>query len=335
MGLKVKQVLDESAKWVGYTEKATNDRLESFTDNAGDGNWNIFAEILAQAGYYQKGSNKNGYWWCDIWVDCMFYLTAGRNKILAEHTQCQEGTEGGAGCTYSRWYYRNHGRLSKVPYVGDQAFFASDDSYKGDEADHTGLVIAVDGNAVRIREGNAGNMVREAVYHIGDGWLRDFGHPRYDDSPFDGQKAVEEPVKPQEQRTEQSTVSTELYTVQEGDTLGEISYRVGVNMDELVRINGLANPDVIYVGQQIRIVPGKATEPTPVTEAGSADLAVGDRVRMENGAPVYGESYGFADFIYRADLYVRQLDDDSALVSTEASAPDYTGWVSRRYLKKL
>lgn len=41
------------------------------------------------------------------------------------------------------------------------------------------------------------------------------------------------------------------YTVQSGDTLQEISGQLGVSMDGLAAANGLANPDILSVGQTL------------------------------------------------------------------------------------
>jgi LysM repeat protein len=48
---------------------------------------------------------------------------------------------------------------------------------------------------------------------------------------------------------------TTSYTVQSGDTLGAIARRFGTTIAELVRINNLANPDALQVGQKLT-VPG-------------------------------------------------------------------------------
>ncbi|MDD3303539.1 MAG: GH25 family lysozyme [Clostridia bacterium] len=44
-----------------------------------------------------------------------------------------------------------------------------------------------------------------------------------------------------------------VYTVRYGDTLSGIAYRYGTTVSELVRINGIKNPNLIYVGQRIII----------------------------------------------------------------------------------
>lgn len=49
---------------------------------------------------------------------------------------------------------------------------------------------------------------------------------------------------------------TEVYTVQSGDSLSSIADRFRISLDTLVRINELANPDVVYVGQRLLIPVG-------------------------------------------------------------------------------
>lgn len=48
-------------------------------------------------------------------------------------------------------------------------------------------------------------------------------------------------------------VSEINYTVVSGDTLSGIASRYGTTYQELARINNISNPDLIYVGQTIRI----------------------------------------------------------------------------------
>ncbi len=56
------------------------------------------------------------------------------------------------------------------------------------------------------------------------------------------------------------------YEVKWGDTLESIAYRFGTTVEELVRINNLANPNLIYIGQILK-VPGtaQAVLPSPTT----------------------------------------------------------------------
>ena len=43
------------------------------------------------------------------------------------------------------------------------------------------------------------------------------------------------------------------YTVRAGDTLGAIASRFGTTVGALASANGISNPNLIYVGQQLRI----------------------------------------------------------------------------------
>ena len=58
----------------------------------------------------------------------------------------------------------------------------------------------------------------------------------------------------------QSSSSGETYTIQLGDTLGQIAARYGVSVDSLAQANGIDNPGFIVEGQTL-VIPG--TQPTP------------------------------------------------------------------------
>lgn len=47
--------------------------------------------------------------------------------------------------------------------------------------------------------------------------------------------------------------SAKYYTVQSGDNLGKIAIQFGTTVDQLVAWNNIANPDLIYAGQTIRV----------------------------------------------------------------------------------
>ncbi len=54
------------------------------------------------------------------------------------------------------------------------------------------------------------------------------------------------------------------YTVVLGDTLGKVANRFGVTVDELVKLNKLSNPNLIYVGEVLKVNAG-ATKTAEVT----------------------------------------------------------------------
>jgi len=60
------------------------------------------------------------------------------------------------------------------------------------------------------------------------------------------------------------TGTTGTYTVQKGDTLGKIALRYGTTVAELLRLNGLSNPDVLAIGQTLKVPGGSGTAPASV-----------------------------------------------------------------------
>ena len=131
---------------VGYLEKASNTNLDSKTANAGKNNYTKYARDLDKISGFYNGK-KNGYSWCDVFVDWCFVQAFGVDK--AKELLCQPSKSLGAGCGYSMNYYKNKGQFYNKPTVGDQIFFKS-----GASITHTGLVYDVDKNYVYTVEGN-------------------------------------------------------------------------------------------------------------------------------------------------------------------------------------
>ncbi len=169
MGYTVKRLLEIAAAEIGYKEKETNAQLDDKTANAGDNNWTKYARDLQKAGYYQAG--KNGYAWCDMFVDWCFLQLCG-NKAKAEDMICQTGLYG-AGCVWSAKYYKRQGRFfTSDPQPGDQIFF--------NDYAHTGIVEKIVGGKVHTIEGNTSNMVARRTYALGSSTIDGYGRPKYD-----------------------------------------------------------------------------------------------------------------------------------------------------------
>ena len=163
-----KQVVNIALAEVGYHEKASNSGLDSKAGNSGSGNWTKYARDLAAAGYYN--GNKNGYAWCDVFVDWCFFKAYG-SKAAAEKAQCQSGPLG-AACPNSADYFKAKGRFDKTPKVGDQVFFG--------DFEHTGLVVGVTSTTITTVEGNSGDAVKQHTYSRSDSYIAGYGHPLYD-----------------------------------------------------------------------------------------------------------------------------------------------------------
>src|SRR5690606_36010449 len=54
-------------------------------------------------------------------------------------------------------------------------------------------------------------------------------------------------------KTTPKTSTTTTYVVKKGDTLSHIAKRFGTTVNELVRLNNIKNPNLIYVGQKLKI----------------------------------------------------------------------------------
>lgn len=60
-------------------------------------------------------------------------------------------------------------------------------------------------------------------------------------------------------------------------------------------------------------------------------VKVGSRVRLKNGAPIYGTDKRFASWVYNSDLYLRELVGSRAVVSTQKTGA-VTGAVDVKYI---
>ncbi|MDD7412271.1 MAG: hypothetical protein SOU13_13050 [Eubacteriales bacterium] len=95
----VNRVLSVAEAEVGYLEKASNKNLDGKTENVGDKNYTKYARDLdAIPGFYN--GHKQGYAWCDVFVDWCFVTAYGRDAALK--LLCQPLKSAGAGCRYSR-----------------------------------------------------------------------------------------------------------------------------------------------------------------------------------------------------------------------------------------
>lgn len=175
--LKVLQVAMEQ---VGYLEKASNKNLDDKTANAGRGDFTKFARDLDAVEAFYNGP-KQGFAWCDVFVDWCFVQAYGME--LAQKMLFQPNKSLGASCTQSSRYFKNAGRFYDSPQPGDQIFFQS----RG-RVVHTGLVYAVDSQRVYTVEGNTsgasgvvanGGGVKRKSYSLSYSGIYGYGRPDY------------------------------------------------------------------------------------------------------------------------------------------------------------
>lgn len=150
----------------------------------------VISLALTQVGYHEQGNNftkyaqeldrisgfyngpKNGYAWCDVFVDWCFVKAYG--VVGAKELLCQPDNSCGAGCLYSANYFKAKGRFFRNnPQPGDQIFF----SYQEGEVSHTGLVVEVSSYGVITVEGNTSDMVAKRSYALSDARIFGYGRP--------------------------------------------------------------------------------------------------------------------------------------------------------------
>ena len=138
----------------------------------GDNITKYAADLDAIKGFYN--GPKQGYAWCDVFVDWLFVKSYG--ILGAKELLCQPDYSAGAGCLYSAQYYQQRGQFHKGrPETGDQIFF----SYRAGEVSHTGLVVEVNGSTVVTVEGNTSDGVYRRSYPLSDGRIYGYGRPNW------------------------------------------------------------------------------------------------------------------------------------------------------------
>jgi len=111
---------------------------------------------------------------------------------------------------------------------------------------------------------------------------------------------------------------TTTYTVQPGQELGLIAKEYGVDIQDIVRLNNLTNPDLLYIGQELIIPsagvyqPTQADAPAPPTTSGKSIVVSTERQRI---------------FAYENGQLVRSHLVSTGLVNTPTVKGDYSVYV--------
>lgn len=85
--------------------------------------------------------------------------------------------------------------------------------------------------------------------------------------------APDEAVAGEEEPSAERDDGMELYVIQAGDTLGRLSTLYGVPLEDILLVNGIDNPNILQVGQEILIPVNGIPTPTPtVTPTAVPDI---------------------------------------------------------------
>lgn len=170
---------------------------------------------------------------------------------------------------------------SYVPNKGDAVVYDWEDTGKGDNTgypDHVGIVESVSGGVISVIEGNRPRgCVRRWKLNVDGRYIRGFITPAFYKiaSPDKTVRQVAIEVingkwsvwpfrksKLEKAGYDYEAVQAEVnrllkngktYTVKKGDTLSGIAKRYNTTVARLAEDNEIANPNIIYVGQKIRI----------------------------------------------------------------------------------
>lgn len=189
--------------------------------------------------------------WCSTFASAVA-VAAGLTDIIP--TEC--------GCEKHIQLFKNIGSWVEndayVPSPGDYIFYDWDDNGVGDctgNADHIGIVEKVSGNTITVIEGNMSDAVGRRNLTVNGRYIRGYGVPKYSSKATAGGTTTT--TTPAQNTTSGDTV----YTVKAGDTLSAIAAKYGTTYQKLASYNGIANPNIIRVGQKIKI-PSSGTSST-------------------------------------------------------------------------
>lgn len=212
----IDKLISTLEKEEGYLEKASNAFLDDKTSNVGSNNWTKYARDMDLFDAYN--SPKNGYSWCDMFVDWGFVQSFGFDTAMEMTYQPVGGN--GAGCTGSANYYKANKQFFSTPKVGDQIFFKGN----GNTFTHTGIVIKIEGGRVYTIEGNTsskegvianGGGVFKKSYPLNYAKIGGYGRPNYalvaeeEEMTLEQFKAMLAEVRKESQDNDSSTYSKE------------------------------------------------------------------------------------------------------------------------------
>lgn len=236
-------VKDIAASWLGRKEA--------------DGSHREIIDIYNKQNPLPRGySVKYDDPWCATFVSAVF-LMAGMKDFPFE-----------CGCPSMIRGFQSRGQWveddSYHPKIGDIIFYDWQDSGAGDntgQADHVGIVTAVNEDSMLITEGNISNMVGTRNIKFNARYIRGFGLPDFGDGTTTETKPAE---------TE--TGSAKTYTVKSGDSLWSIAANQlgdGTRWKEIMTLNGLTS-ELIHKGQVLKL-PGAVGETTEAPTSGAAE----------------------------------------------------------------
>lgn len=123
----------------------------------------------------------------------------------------------------------------------------------------------------------------------------------------------------------QPPVSGKTYTVVKGDTLSEIAQKYGTTVDILAQLNGIKDPNLIVVGQVLKL-PGSTAGFTPYT----VKVTVTE-LRIRSGPGTDTQAQGFIE----PGVYTIVEEADGPGAKRWGKLKSGAGWISLDYAEKV
>ena len=122
--------------------------------------------------------------------------------------------------------------------------------------------------------------------------------------------------------------AAQTYTVRRGDTLSEIAARFGTTVNELVRLNNIADPDRIYEGDRLIIRAGTGDGNTYTVQRGDtlSELSLIHILQTEHERYLTEKHFGRPVFVtdYPKEIkafYMRMNDDGKTVAAADLLVP--------------
>lgn len=172
---EIKKILEIANAEVGYLEKASKEQLGEKIANVGEKNYTKYAEEMDALNVYN--GKKNGYPWCNIFIDWCFYKGLGIDRA-------RELLIGfSAGCTQDYNWFKSKNQIVTEPQIGDLVFFG--------KTSHIGIIEKVENGKIYTIEGNTSNkaeliinggQVAKKSYDINSENIHSFARPKYNEN---------------------------------------------------------------------------------------------------------------------------------------------------------
>lgn len=135
-----------------------------------------------------------------------------------------------------------------------------------------------------------------------------------------GQPAVPKPPS--------TSPATGVYIVQAGDTLGRIAARYGTSVSNLMQLNGIANPNLIWVGQRLKVSGTASGTPSkPVVSGSTAGRWIDVNLSQQRLTAYQGNTAVFSTLISgglpNTPTVVGRFAVQTKLRSTRMTGPGY------------